>query len=353
MAQKVHIPNFLSIPECELVAIAEIRPELGERVRSRYEIPRRYDDHMDLLSDPEIDAIGVSGGYMAQGEIARDALLAGKDVFMEKPMAVSLAQADGMLDAARSSGKRLMVGYMKRYDAGNELAKARIDAFRASGELGAITYVRSHDFSGEWIAGLDTPLESTDEPKIDPSAAGPDWLPAEYLQRFLGYLQEYTHNINLLRWLLDAGDDVTVRAVDLSEDGYTGVVVLDVAGVRAMLESGEITHHRWDDHTQVYFQHGWVKLESPPLLHKQVTADVEIYQAGPGKGASHPVPEQTYSWSYKREAEHFIDCLRGGQPFRSAGEDTRTDVRVFEEIYRQHLTRYGAVRTMTHDVARG
>jgi predicted dehydrogenase len=258
-------------------------------------------------------------------------------------MAVSVAQADSILAAMRRSGKRLMVGYMKRYDAGNELAKVRIDAFRASGELGEIIYVRSHDFSGEWIAGLDTPLETTDEPRTEPVAVGPDWLPEEHLQRYLAYLQEYTHNINLVRWLLNAGDEVVVRTVDLAEDGYTGVVVLDVAGTRAVLESGEISHHRWDDHTQVYFQHGWVRVESPPLLHKQVAAEVEIYQAGPGTNTCRPVPRAAYSWSYKREAEHFIHAVQTGEPFRSPAEDTRTDVRLFEEIYRQHLTQGGAL----------
>src|SRR5947207_5886732 len=101
---------------------------------------------------------------MVQGEIARTALLAGKDVFMEKPMAVSLSQADAILAAAQQSGKRLMVGYMKRYDAGNELVKAQIEAFKASNEQGPITYVRNHGFCGDWIAGLDTPLLTSAEP---------------------------------------------------------------------------------------------------------------------------------------------------------------------------------------------
>jgi predicted dehydrogenase len=348
MAQRVHIPNFLAIPECELIALAEVRPALGERVARRYSIPRLYADHAALLSDPDVEAVAVSGAYMAQGEIAREALLAGKDVFVEKPMAISLAQADSILAAAHVTGTRLMVGYMKRYDAGNELAKRQIDAYRASGELGQITYVRSHDFAGEWIAGLDTAFEITDEPKPASVAVGPDWLPAEYLDRYLAYLQEYTHNINLMRWLLDAGDAAAVRSVDLDDDGYTGVVILDIAGTRAMLESGDITLYRWDDHTQVYFQRGWVTLTSPPLLHKQVSATVEIVRGSEELGISHPVSPSAYSWSYKREAEHFIGCLLSGEPFRSSGQDTHTDVRLFEEIYQRYLAQRGALALRSH-----
>ncbi len=142
MAQKVHIPNFASLPDCDLLALAEVRQDLGRRVQARFDIHRFYTDHQAMLADPEIEAVAVSAAFALQGDIARDALLAGKDVFMEKPMAISLAQADAILDAERRSGKRLMVGYMKRYDAGNELVKAAIDQFRQSGELGAITYVR-------------------------------------------------------------------------------------------------------------------------------------------------------------------------------------------------------------------
>jgi len=343
MAQKVHIPNFSSIPGCELVALAELRPELGRKVQARFGIPRLYPDHQALLADPQIDAIAVSAAFMIQGQIARDALQAGKHVFMEKPMAVSLRQADAILDAARRAGKLLMVGYMKRYDAGNELVKRRIDAYRASGELGPITYARNHGFCGDWTAGIDAPMDTTDEPMPKAQAEGPDWLPPEFLGQYLGYLQQYTHNVNLLRWFLDGGDDVSVRVVDLDDDGYTGVVVLDVGGTRAVLESGRVSHYRWDEHTQVYFRDGWIKTWAPPLLLKQVPAEVEIYLGGDRQTFTRPIPEPRWSWSYKREAEAFVRHVRTGAPCRSSGEDTRTDVRLFEEIFRAHLEQRGVL----------
>ena len=344
MAQKVHIPNLCAIADCSLLALAEVRGELGRKVQARYGIPKLYRDHHALLADPEIEAIAVSADFMVQGQIARDALMAGKHVFMEKPMAISVAQADAILAAAKQSGKRLMVGYMKRHDAGNELVKAKISEFKISGELGNITFARNHGYCGDWTAGLDTPFETTSEVAPQVQAVGPDWLPPEFLRPYLGYLQQYTHNINLLRWFLDAGDDASVRVVDLDIDGYAGVVVLQLAGTRAVLESGGISHYRWDEHTQVYFQHGWVKTWAPPLLLKQVPAEVEIYQAGKTQTFTRVIPQPAWSWSYKRELETFIHCLQTGEPFRSSGEDTRTDVRLFEDIYKAHLLQRGVIR---------
>jgi predicted dehydrogenase len=157
------------------------------------------------------------------------------------------------------------------------------------------------------------------------------------MSQYLGYLQQYTHNLNLLRWLLDAGDNVRVKAVDLDDDGYTGVVVLDMAGVRAVLESGRISHYRWDEETQVYFEHGWLKTWAPPLLLKQVPAEVEIYRAGQEQTLTRAIPQPAWTWSYQREAAQFIQDVQSGAPFRASAEDTRTDVRLFEEIFRLYL----------------
>ncbi|MFQ6132640.1 MAG: Gfo/Idh/MocA family protein [Armatimonadota bacterium] len=337
MAQKVHLPNFAAIPDCELVALAELRPELGEKVRQRFGIPHLYRHHLELAQDDGVEAAGVSAAFGAQSEIARDLLAAGKQVFMEKPMAVSVEQAEAMLAAAEEGGGRLMVAYMKRYDAGNEMAKEAVDEFRQSGELGQVTYARNHGFCGDWVAGLDAPMDTTDEPMPPSPTPLPSWLPPEWGNSYLGYLQQWTHNINLLRWFLDAGDDVRVKAVDLDDDGMTGIVVFDMAGVRAVVESAGLSHYRWDEHTQVYFQHGWVHTWAPPLLLRNQPAEVEIYRAGDRQEFTRKIPRPAWTWSFRREAEHFIERVRSGEQFRSSGQDTLTDVRLYEEIYKAFL----------------
>jgi len=337
MAQKVHIPNFVSIDGCELVALAEVRPKLGKKVQERYKIPRLYSHHLELAGDPEVEAVAVSADFSLQGEIAKDLLRAGKHVFMEKPMAVSVEQGESIIAAARESGKKLMVGYMKRYDSGNELVKSSVSQFKETGELGKITYVRNHGFCGDWVCNLDTPMDTTDESKPSAPAKVPEWLPEKWVGPYLGYLQQYTHNVNLMRWFMDAGDQVKVKAVDLDDNGYAGVVILDMAGVRVTLETGGISHYRWDEHTQIYFQHGWVYTSAPPLLLKNTPAEVEIYRAGDTQEIIRPVPKPRWTWSYRREAEHFIANIRNDQPFRSSGEDTLNDVRLFEGIYKAFL----------------
>jgi predicted dehydrogenase len=193
------------------------------------------------------------------------------------------------------------------------------------------------------VQNLDVPVIGTDERAPASPQVGPSWMPAELVRPYLSYLQQYTHNVNLLRWFLGGTRENTrVRAVDLDEDGYTGVVSLEINGVRALLESGQLSYWGWDEHTQLYFRDGWVRVTAPMVLHKNQPAEVEIYRGGTTQTYERPLPRPMWTWSYRREAEHFIDHVRSGEPFRSSGEDTLADVALFEEIYRAVLRQKSA-----------
>jgi predicted dehydrogenase len=341
MAQKVHIPNILALEEdCELAAIAEVRPELGKKVQRRYNIPKLYTSHLELAQDDTVDAVGVSGSGTIQGDIARDLLLAGKDVFLEKPMAVSVRQADDILRAERESGRRLMIAYMKRYDKGNELIKSLLEQYRKTKEMGRLRYVRNQGIVGDWIGGLDTPFDQTDEPYPQEVVNNwPEWLPEKYYRGYYGYLQQWTHNINLLRWFLDAGEQVNVRSVTLyPDDGMTGVTVFDMAGTIVSLESGYLTCHEWNEQTQIYFDRGWVKTEMPTLLLRSVPAGVEVYQGDQEiKKKTRLFPKDGRSWMYSEEMKHFVNCILHDKTFRSPSSDAMTDVKLLEQIYQKYL----------------
>ena len=339
VAQSIHIPNFHALPECDFVAIAEAREDLGRSVAARYGVPKVYRSHEEIAADPDIEAVGVSAPFALQGKIAEDLVRAGKDVFMEKPMAVSTDRAASIVDAVRSSKGRLMVGYMKRYDTGNLLLKQHLDEWRASGDMGDLLYARNHGFGGDWVYGQDPniPIESSSSAAPPAPDECPSWIPLKWREPYLGYLQQWTHNVNLLRFLLgDDGGKTKIVSVDLdSSDGMTGIVVLNINGTRAVVESAYTRYHAWEEHTQVYFRNGWLKTQAPGLMQKEIAATVEVYRAASDEQPARLTEEfAAPGWSYREEAKHFLACVRSGEPFRSSAEDTYHDVKMFEEIYR-------------------
>jgi predicted dehydrogenase len=340
LAQNAHLGNFSSLPQCNLVAMAERRPHLAEKVALRFGIDKVYPDHLSLARDPEVDAVAVSADYAGQGEIAADLLRAGKHVFMEKPMAVSIQQAERILAAANEGNTRLMVGYMKRYDTGNRRIRDLIRQWKQDRGKGQLLYIRCHGFCGNWIAGLDTSgLIRTDE-SVEPIAAGellPDWLPEDRRRGYVGYLQQYTHQVNLLRFLLDAqlADDILVTNVDLAADGYTGLVTLQIKGVRCVIESASTKFHGWDENLQVFFEGGWIRSIPGLLFSRPSTNEIEVYESGENGGIRYPATPVNQSWHYRAEAEHFLQCLQTGTEFDSPGSDALIDVGIFEKIYQK------------------
>ncbi|MCX7590831.1 MAG: Gfo/Idh/MocA family oxidoreductase, partial [Kiritimatiellae bacterium] len=290
-------------------------------------------------ADPEIEAVGVSAAFSLQGRIAEDLLRAGKHVFMEKPMAISVSRAEALVQTVRQTGRRLMVGYMKRYDPGNLLLKRHLDEWRARGEK--VIFARNHGFGGNWVYAQDpnVPMERCDDAKPSAPEDYPVWLPEKWRGPYVAYLQQWTHNLNLLRFFLDdAGGGTRVTGVHLDEDGLTGLVVLDINGVRAVVESAYTRFHAWDEHTQIYTQGGWLRTYAPPLMRKEQSATVEIYRAPENDRSPYYMEEVApAAWSYREEAKHFLDGIQSGAPFRSSAEDTLHDVRLYEEIYRRFL----------------
>ena len=91
----------------------------------------------ELLADPELDAVVVATPVPTHAELARRALEAGKHVFVEKPLAQSVADAEAVVAAAAESGRTLMVGHLLEYHPGLVRLKELVD----SGDLGDVHYI--------------------------------------------------------------------------------------------------------------------------------------------------------------------------------------------------------------------
>jgi UDP-N-acetylglucosamine 3-dehydrogenase len=131
---EVHAEVLADMPGVELAALCTRRPERLAEVADRFQVAKRYTDYHELLADPSIDVVGITTHVDDHRDIAIDALRAGKHVFLEKPMAPTVADCDRILEAARAADGFFMVGHICRFDPRVALAKQAID----EGKIGRI-----------------------------------------------------------------------------------------------------------------------------------------------------------------------------------------------------------------------
>ena len=178
MGQAAHLQNYVTLDNCEVVAIAEVKSELREKIAAKYGVAKRYADHVEMLKNEKLDGIVASQPFTRHGTLVPELLTAGIPVFTEKPLAGSIEMGEKILKSLAESNSWYMVGYHKRSDPAVMYAKKVIDELKASTELGELIYVRLLMPAGDWVAnGFTHNLSSNDanpELQWDPPASDMD-----------------------------------------------------------------------------------------------------------------------------------------------------------------------------------
>jgi len=123
-----------------LGAVCDPSPKVLESVPKLYPGALATNSIDDLLKSTEIDAVAIASPAALHAKTAKAALLAGKDVFVEKPLALDVKEAKGLLALAKKKKRVLMVGHILQYHPAILKLKELLDA----GELGDIQYVYSN-----------------------------------------------------------------------------------------------------------------------------------------------------------------------------------------------------------------
>jgi UDP-N-acetylglucosamine 3-dehydrogenase len=142
-----HCEVLRDLPWAELRAVCTRRPERLTEIAERFGVPASYADYRQMLADPEIDVVSVVTMWDQHVEPAVAALDAGKHVFLEKPMASTVADCDRILAAARRAAGRFMVGHICRFNPRYAAAKRQIE----SGAIGDIVSMYARRNLPSWV----------------------------------------------------------------------------------------------------------------------------------------------------------------------------------------------------------
>jgi predicted dehydrogenase len=345
VAQAMHL-HFLAHQgeRFELVAVADPSPIVRDELHRLYGLEATYADHHQLLERSKLDAVVICSPSQTHAQATLDALDRGLHVFVEKPMCITLADADRIIDAQRTAGKVVQVGYMKRFDRAWE---RMLEGMPASAE--SLRYIRVvvHDPEfipffgpGEIARGSDIPadvLESGREAMRAQvrEAVGADSL--EVVTAFEGaFLGSLVHDVNVVHGLLERlGEPLPAKVIDgdwwNGGQAVTGAVRL-ANGARwdsAWIQLLDVYEYR--ESVTFYFAEEVHSLAFPSPWLKQSPTRYEASRVRDGARAVELF--ESYEESFARELAHFHDCVVNGTECRTPPTQARLDMDVLTQMF--------------------
>jgi len=337
MGQAAHLRNYVINPDCEVVAIAELRPELGRKVGERYGIGKVYSDHRQMLAKEQLDGIVNIQGFTFHAALLPEVFAANLPVITEKPLASTIEAGKQIIASLKATRAKYYLAYHKRSDPATMWVKGKMEQLARSNELGALRYVRIVMPPGDWSVQGFSQNVSSQEPipptgtQADPKPAG--WSDAEF-SKYVGLVNYYIHQINLMRHLF--GEDYHVKYGD--RNGVT-MTVESASGVTGVLEMAPFqTTFDWQESALVCYEKGWIKLELPAPLAIDRPGKATLY-SDPGNGAEPTESSPHLPWIHamRAQATNFIKAIKGEPTPLCGPEDALKDLEVTKEYLDLYL----------------
>ena len=307
----------------ELVATCDLREELARRNARYFGFLRWYTDYREMLGREELDAVFVVGPPQMHYEIGLECLENGLHVFVEKPPALSSRMAWKMVEAARESGRYLMVGFMKRFAIGYRLAREVVER----GEFGRVTHILTKFVNGPYSAiwGLEPPARA-------------------YL------VGQAIHHFDLARYLVGEVERVYAELYELDGERFTYAVTLRFEnGATGTLNLGSCqSWSKIDEYVEVAGEGCFIYVDDMasqvryyPRSNWLEAKSYAAWNQGLFWEANHlPVLEcqSRYLRGYYGEVEHFINSILEGRQPSPDIEDGYRALRIAEAVWESAVT---------------
>jgi myo-inositol 2-dehydrogenase/D-chiro-inositol 1-dehydrogenase len=285
------------VPGADLLAVADPRPDAAEALAASLGC-RALTDPAELFADPDIEAVIITAASEAHADLIVAATAAGKAVFCEKPMGLSVEEIDRGVHAAKAAGVALQVGFNRRF---------------------ATDFAAGHRLIVE--GGIGTPQLMRSLTR-DPGLANPAGVPPWTI-----FLQTLIHDFDTLLWLNPGAEPVSVYAIadalvapEFKDAGLldTAVVVITFDnGAMAVAEANFSAAYGYDVRGEVFGSAGMVTMGDTArssLVHytsrgrhvDTVRGDVELFRD-----------------AYTAEFVEFTNAVREGRAPAVTGEDAR------------------------------
>ncbi len=278
------------IANARLVAVSDVLADVAEKFASEHDVPRWYQHYQDLLADKAVDAVVIVTPTSLHKDVSVAAAQAGKAVFCEKPLSISLDESLAIKAAVAQTGIFFHLGFMRRFDKGYAAAHQKI----AAGEIG-------------------TPIvfKSTSRDPYRPSL---EYLAPEHSGGLL--MDCGIHDMDLARWLMgevrsvySIGDVLAYPEMKAIGDVDNAIATLTFAsGALGVIDLSRSGVFGYDIRTEILGTQGTLQVgyirETPLLvLTKNNVAHDTV-----------PYFMERFGQAYVDQLQNFVAHVRGDQP---------------------------------------
>ena len=310
-----------SIPdEAEVIAVASPTAGNAEALARRHGIPRFYSDYREMLRDPAIELVSVTAPNRLHAQITIDAARAGKHVVCEKPLCITLEEADAMIDACAKAGVLLL--YAEELFFAPKYVKAKQMA--DEGAFGRIHLVKQGEkHSGphsSWFWDVD---QSGGGALMDLGCHG-----IAFCWWFLG--KPKVKSVTAHLWTQVHGDRTQ------GDDEAIAIIEFE-GGAVGMVENSWNRPGGMDDTIEVFGSQGQTYADmlmgNALPTYSEVGFGYAVEKASSTKGWTYPVFEEHWNYGFPQEMRHFARCVRGKETPISDGQTGRVVLEAVHAAY--------------------
>jgi len=300
-----------------VVAVASPTPGNAQKLADRFKIPKAYTDYRELAADPGVEAVTITSPNALHCEMTVAFAKAGKHVICEKPLCVTLDEADAMIEACRANGVLLLYAeelfFTPKYVKAKEMAD--------NGAFGKPHLIKQSEKHfgphSDWFWDVE---RSGGGALLDLGCHG-----IAFAYWFLGrpkITSVYSHLGTYVHSDKTKADDEAVTIVEFENNAFS------------IIENSWARRGGMDDRVEVYGEGGLtianLHMGNALPTYSEYGFGYAVEKAPTTTGWSYPVFEELWNYGFPQEMRHFARAIRGLEAPQATGDDGKV---VLEAVY--------------------